>query len=147
MKETLRDRLRAALRKDRLAAPGETLLVAVSGGADSICLLHSLAELRDELQINLRAAHLNHQLRPEADGDEDYVKFFCTQIGVSLTTESYYVKEYQTAHRLTPEEAAREVRYQFLARVARETGAACVLTGHTADDDTETVLLHLVRFR
>jgi tRNA(Ile)-lysidine synthase len=141
----LQVKLLTALREDRLAAPGETLLVAVSGGADSTCLLHGLAALREDLQIDLRAAHLNHQLRPAAKADEDYVKHVCAQIDVPLTSESYYVKEYQAAHRLTPEEAAREVRYQFLARVSAQVGAARVLVAHTADDDAETVLLHLLR--
>ena len=95
MKTPFQGKLLAALRQDRLAAPGETLLIAVSGGADSICLLHCLAGLRGDLEINLRAAHLNHRLRPEADADEDYVKDVCAQIGVPLTSERYYVKEYQ----------------------------------------------------
>ncbi len=145
MKTPLQGKLLAALRQYRLAAPGETLLIAVSGGADSICLLHCLAGLREDLEIDLRAAHLNHRLRPEADADEDYVKHACAQISVPLTSEGYYVKEYQAAYRLTPEEAAREVRYQFLARVAAQVGAARVLVAHTADDDAETVLLHLLR--
>jgi len=145
VKTPLQGKLLAALLEHRLAAPGETLLVAVSGGADSICLLHALANLREELEINLKAAHLNHQLRPEANADEVYVKYVCAQNDVPLTSESYYVKDYQEAYRLTPEEAAREVRYQFLARVAASVGAARVLVAHTADDDAETVLLHLLR--
>lgn len=145
MKTPFQAKLLTSLRQDRLAAAGETLLVAVSGGADSICLLHALAVLRDDLAIDLRAAHLNHQLRPATNDDEDYVKYVCAQNGVPLTSESDYVKDYKETYRLTLEEAAREVRYQFLARVAAQVGAVRVLVAHTADDDAETVLLHLLR--
>ncbi len=145
MKSLLRNKLLTALRADRLASPGETLLVGVSGGGDSVCLLHCLAGLRDDLNIQLQAAHLNHQLRPGANADEDYVKRLCAWTKVPLTSESIYVKDYQATHGLTPEEAAREVRYQFLARVAGSIGAARVMVAHTADDGAETVLLHLLR--
>ncbi len=102
--------------------------------------------MQDEFRVTLQAVHLNHGLRADAaDADTAYVKQFCAQLGVPLTTEKIYVKEYQAAHRLTLEEAAREVRYQFLARVAARIGAPQVAVAHTADDNLETVLMHLLR--
>lgn len=130
----------------RLIPPGETVLVAVSGGADSVCLLHLLAGLRNRLGIVVRAAHLNHRLRgAESDGDVKYVSRLAGRLGVPLTTGSRDVLGYQAERRLSLEDAARQVRYRFLADVAGKVGAQRVAVGHTADDQAETILMHLVR--
>jgi len=121
-------------------------VVAVSGGPDSVCLLYILSGLRKELDIKLYVAHLNHQLRgAESDADADYVAGLSRRLGIPATIESRDVRSYQTRHRLSLEEAAREVRYNFLAGVATEVGAERVAVGHTADDHVETILMHLIR--
>ena len=90
--------------------------MAVSGGPDSVCLLHILYTLRKELDINLHIAHLNHQLRgAESDADAAYVKALARRLKIPATIESADVRSFQKKHRLTLEEAAREVRYSFLA--------------------------------
>jgi tRNA(Ile)-lysidine synthase len=134
------------LRAQRLVSPGETLVVAVSGGPDSVCLLHILVGLRKKLGISLHAAHLNHRLRgEEAEADARYVATLVKQLDVPATIDSRDVRAHQAEHRLSPEEAAREVRYAFLAQVARSISTERVAVGHTADDHTETILMHLIR--
>ncbi len=91
-------------------------------------------------------AHLNHQLRgTESEADARYVSDLAHQLGVPVTIEEHDVKSYQVRHRISLEEAAREVRYAFLCRVARSIGADRVAVGHTIDDHIETVLMHLLR--
>jgi tRNA(Ile)-lysidine synthase len=125
---------------------GRKLVVAVSGGADSVCLLHILGKLQEKLKVKLHVAHLNHRLRgAESEADAKYVSDLARQLGIAATIEGREVKDYQKQQRLSLEEAAREVRYGFLTEVARTTGAGRVAVGHTRDDHIETVLLHLVR--
>lgn len=129
-----------------LVSPGQTVLVAVSGGPDSVCLFHILVTLREEINIRLHAAHLNHQLRgKESDADADYVTGLAERFGIPVTVESRDVNAYRREHHVSPEEAAREVRYSFLADVAASVGAEQVAVGHTTDDHVETVLMHLIR--
>jgi tRNA(Ile)-lysidine synthase len=125
---------------------GKKLVVAVSGGADSVCLLHILAKLQEKLKVKLHVAHLNHQLRGnESEADAKYVSALSRQLGIPATIEGRDVKGYQKRHRLSLEEAAREVRYGFLAEVAKTMGTKLVAVGHTRDDHIETILLHLIR--
>lgn len=134
------------IQEHQLVPGGEKLVVAVSGGADSVCLLHILASLQKELKLKLHIAHLNHQLRgAESDADADYVADLARQLGIPATIEKRDVKGYQARERLSLEEAAREVRYGFLAQVAGAIGAKQVAVGHTRDDHIETILMHLIR--
>lgn len=134
------------IRKHKLISGQGRLLVAVSGGPDSVCLLHILAGLSEELGIELQVAHLDHRLRgAESEEDALYVSRLAGQMGIPATIQARDVNEYRRQHRLSPEEAAREVRYTFLAEVAGSIGADCVATGHTADDNAETILMHLIR--
>jgi len=132
--------------QSRQLISGEKLVVAVSGGPDSVCLLHILAKLQKELKVNLHVAHLNHQLRgTESEADAKYVSDLARQLGIPATIEGREVKSYQAQEHLSLEEAAREVRYSFLAEVAKAIGAERVAVGHTRDDHIETILLHLIR--
>ncbi len=134
------------IREKKLLDRGEKLVVAVSGGPDSVCLLHILSGLREELGIRLHVAHLNHQLRGrESDADAKYVAGLARRLRLPATIESRDVPAYRKKHRISLEEAAREVRYDFLAEVAKNTGAARLAVGHTLDDHIETVLMHLLR--
>jgi tRNA(Ile)-lysidine synthase len=134
------------LRAEKLLSRGVKLLVAVSGGPDSLCLLHILFELRQELGIALHVAHLDHRLRgKESAADAAYVAGLARRLGLPVTIASRDAKAYRREHRLSLEEAAREVRYAFLAQAAAVAGADRVAVGHTADDHVETVLMHLLR--
>lgn len=117
------------------------MLAAVSGGADSLALLHSLRGAGYPLLV----AHFNHRLRPEADTDAAFVRRVAEGLGLPFVTDSADVAAYAGAGGLSIEEAARELRYKFLFREARIAGAQAVATGHTADDQAETVLMHFLR--
>ncbi|MFQ5508607.1 MAG: tRNA lysidine(34) synthetase TilS [Leptospirillia bacterium] len=140
--ETLITRLRRAITERALAAPGDTVLVAVSGGVDSTVLLHALTRLAPELGLTLHAAHLNHALRgAESDADQDFVIKTCARLGVPCSAEKRRVDRRPDE---SPQEAARRVRYAFLNEVADRIGAARIATGHHADDLAETVVMRLI---
>jgi len=142
----LEQRVLHFIQEHHLVSSQDKLLVAVSGGQDSVCLLHILVKLMEELDIRLHVAHLNHQLRgAEAEADAGYVSELAHQLGIPATIEQRDVKSYQARAHISLEEAAREVRYAFLAQVARSIGADRVAVGHTVDDHIETILMHLIR--
>jgi len=122
------------------------VVVGVSGGADSVCLLHVLAKWRKELGIKLHIAHLNHQLRgAESEADAEYVSNLAGSLGIPITVDRQDVAAYRVERNCSIEEAARELRYAFLGRVAREVGAHRIAVGHTRDDQVETILMHILR--
>ncbi len=142
----LQQRVLDFIRENQLVAGQHCLLVAVSGGPDSVCLLHILVKLREELGIRLHIAHLNHQLRgAESEADAHYVSDLAHQLDIPATIEQRDVKAYQSQQHISLEEAAREVRYTFLAQAAKSIGTNQVAVGHTADDHIETILMHLIR--
>ncbi len=123
-----------------------TLLMGISGGPDSVCLLHILTLLQSSFGLDLHVVHLNHQLRGiESDADAAYTADLAVRLGLTCTIESRDVREYQNETRCSLEEAAREVRYGFFAEVAERIGAGAVAVGHTADDQAETIIMHLIR--
>ena len=128
-----------------LPPQGGVLLCAVSGGRDSVCLLHYLASIAAERGFTVAAGHLNHRMRPEAQRDEDFVRELCRTMNVPFYTEAAPV--YETAARwgLGVEETGRKLRYDFLFRTAEQIGAARIATAHHAQDQAETVLLNLLR--
>lgn len=139
------DQVRQTLRRYQLVQEGDRVLVGVSGGPDSLALLHSLMRLQDEFGYSLHAAHLNHCLRPEAAADAAYVCQLVRDWGLPITVASRDVEAYRSRHRLSLEAAAREVRYSFLEETATAVKATKIAVGHQADDQAETVLLNLLR--
>ena len=125
---------------------GERVVVGVSGGPDSLCLLHVLLRLREEYRLRLHVAHLHHGARgAEADADANFVAALAAEWSLPVTIEKQDVPALARAHRLAFEETARHVRYTFLARVTGEMGAHKIAVGHNADDQAETVLMHFLR--
>jgi tRNA(Ile)-lysidine synthase len=122
------------------------LLVAVSGGADSVALLLGLHGLARELGISVHAAHLNHGLRgAEADGDQAFVEALCARLGVSLIAARWDCRARMRRRRLAGQSGLRTLRREFLVAAARRVGASRIATAHTADDQLETLLLRLAR--
>ena len=129
---------------------GLTLTAGVSGGPDSSALLHCLLRLREQHDFRVHVAHLNHDFRgQEADDDAAHVVRMAERLGVPATVEKWDPEEFRRSHSIRAsssfEDLAREMRYDFLAKVARITSASAVAVGHTADDQAETVLLHILR--
>ncbi len=140
MARTLLDALRAAVRRYDLLAPGDRVLVAVSGGADSVALLSALHELRDALGIEVVAAHLDHGLRgAESVADRAFVERLTADLGVPLRCE-----EARVSH-ANLEAEARRARYAFLERAASSFAASKIATAHTQDDQAETVLARVLK--
>ncbi len=146
LKGILEERVLTFIQTHQMILPSQTLLVGVSGGADSVCLLHLLASLRENLGVQLHVAHLDHMLRgDESREDAEYVSSLSSQLGLPVTIGREDVRAYQQRCRLSLEEAAREVRYGFFAHLARSMRASGVAVAHTADDQAETILMHLLR--
>ena len=125
---------------------GEALVVAVSGGPDSLAMLYALHHLRDEAGLRLHGAHLDHRLRGDASrGDSQFVAKTFRRLDIPFTLEEADVRSFQQKHKLSLEEAAREVRYTFLSRVASEQNADAIAVGHTSDDQAETVIMNIIR--
>ena len=125
---------------------GSLILCAVSGGADSMCLLCVLDSLSAGLNIKVAAAHYNHRLRGAAsDSDEAFVRGFCLSRGIPFYSGSGDVKAAAASHRRGIEETAREMRYGFLERTAESIGASRIATAHTQNDNAETVIMNLIR--
>ncbi|HTG10777.1 MAG TPA: tRNA lysidine(34) synthetase TilS [Candidatus Eisenbacteria bacterium] len=122
---------------------GEAVLVAVSGGADSVALLDVLGALREALGLTLTVVHVHHGLRPEADAEADGVRALCERLGVACHVERVVVRRAPPWDGLEAE--SRRARHAALERMGREVGAARIATGHTADDQAETVLMRLLQ--
>ncbi|MDP3790018.1 MAG: tRNA lysidine(34) synthetase TilS [Candidatus Omnitrophota bacterium] len=142
----IRLKVRKTIEDNSLIKKGDKVLVAVSGGPDSIALLHILAELSGRYNIGLVVAHLNHMLRgKEADADADFVRKTADNLSLPFMMEKVSVKNIAKARRMSIEEAARETRYDFYNRAAAKYGASKIATGHTLDDQAETVLMRLLK--
>lgn len=123
-----------------------SVLAAVSGGADSVCMLHLLVRRAEETGMRVCAAHYEHGIRGEESlRDAAFVAALCERLGVPLTVEHGDVPAYAAAQRLGTEEAARELRYKFLADAAARMDCRYIATAHNADDNAETVLFNLAR--
>jgi tRNA(Ile)-lysidine synthase len=137
------ERLLKAIRKQGLIKPGDRVAAAVSGGADSVALLLLLVELRAELGIVLSVAHVNHKLREgESDADQRFVEDLCLSHALELHCQAAPLHPNQHTG---IEATARDLRYKFFCRLAAENGGMKIVTGHTRDDQAETVLLRILR--
>lgn len=128
-----------------LPAAGETVLCAVSGGRDSVCLLHYLASLGRRRGFAVAAAHYNHLMRPTAGRDEAFVAGLCRELSVPLYVERGDVRAIARQEGWGVEEAGRRLRYDFLERTADAIGASRIATAHHLSDQAETVVLNLLR--
>jgi len=141
--DDIRDQVFRTIRTYGMMNRGDRVVTAVSGGPDSVALLFLLAELRRRLGIRLHIAHLDHGLRrDDSRADARYTRRLARRLGLPVTIERIRIEDHPDGGL---EEAARTVRYNFLERVAIEQRAQRIATGHTADDQAETVLMRLIR--
>ena len=146
MLSALAMRVLEAIERRRMVVPGDRVAVAVSGGGDSVALLLLFEELREKLGVTLMVIHFNHRLRPgSAEQDERFVRELATAGGHGLEIRSEDVAALAQTQGKNIEEAAREQRYAFFRRVVRDRLATRIATGHTADDQAETILGRICR--
>jgi tRNA(Ile)-lysidine synthase len=138
--------VKETVNKHSLLLPGDRVVVAVSGGPDSVCLLDVLRRLSGEVGISLHIAHLDHMFRGEGSaGDARFVAELARSLGIPSTIERRDVPSYCAERGLSAQRGAREVRYSFLEEVARTVGAGRIAIGHTASDQAETVIMRMIR--
>jgi len=132
--------------RELITAQDGTVIVAVSGGPDSICLLHLLARMTKQLNITLVATYVNHGLRPhETDQEQELVRDTAEKLHCSYELGTVDVPEHAASRHLSVEHAARILRYDFLEAVAEKYGADKIALAHTADDQAEEIMLRLIR--
>ena len=144
--EKLESKVKNAIDKYGLINKNERVLVGLSGGADSVALLHVLLKIAPEMGFELCAAHLNHGIRgAEAYHDQRFVEELCKGLGVPLVCEELDIPGIARLEGKTLEQAAREKRYEFFHRAAKELGADKIAVAHHMDDQAESIMLHLIR--
>lgn len=140
--EAIVARVRATIAERALLRGGERVVLAVSGGPDSMTLLHAMLSLAGELDLTLHVAHVDHRLREDSDKDAALVEHEAASAGLPF---HLHVADPSPERGVSPEDRARRIRLGFLSEVAREVGASRIATGHTRDDQAETVLMRLVQ--
>lgn len=140
------EHIERTIQKYNLLQKKDKVLVAVSGGADSLALLHCLYTLKNKYAITLFAAHLNHMFRgAEADRDAEFVRSFADSLGIKSVIEKINVPEILAQGSFSPQEGARVIRYNFLLKTAEKLNCNKIALGHHKDDQAETVLLNLLK--
>jgi tRNA(Ile)-lysidine synthase len=146
LKRIMLKRIRKTIADCSLLERGDHLLVAVSGGPDSVALLRAMALLSSEYELRLTTAHLNHGLRgAEAKRDEEFVRSLCAGMGIACICKTVDIRMLQKGRGMSLEEICREQRYRFLDEAAETCSARKIATGHHRDDQAETVLINLLR--
>ncbi|HHX77418.1 MAG TPA: tRNA lysidine(34) synthetase TilS [Firmicutes bacterium] len=136
---------RKFIKEHKLVSGGDKVLLAISGGPDSMALLEALFILSEELKISLHVVHLNHRFREEAQKEAEFVREKAQEKELPATILEYDVPGYRDINRLSSQEAARQIRYRLFRKVALETGANRIAVAHHSDDQVETLLLNLIR--
>lgn len=140
------DKVLLTLSHNGMVDKGDTVIAAVSGGPDSVCLLHLLHSLSKKLEINVHAIHINHMLRgSESDQDELYVRQLCETLGVPLRVCPADIVQLAKETGMSIEEAGREVRYCEFEAYAADVGAQKIAVAHNRNDQAETVMMHIIR--
>ncbi len=146
----LEKKILKTIEKYELIKDGDKIVLGVSGGPDSMCMLNAIEELKNcqkgpSLMAKIVVAHVNHMIRQEADEDERYVKAYCEKKGIEFYTKSIDVEKLAHTNKIGIEEAGRMARYQFFNEVVKQTGANKIAVAHNRNDKIETILLHTLR--
>ena len=142
----LLSKVKKTIQKHAMLNNGDNIIVAVSGGVDSVGLLHLLKRLKDDYSLELIVAHLNHSIRKEeAKRDADFVSTLASSYNLPFELGVVDVPKIATREGLSLQEAARKARYNFFDKVRKKSGANKVALGHHMDDQVETVIMRLLR--
>ena len=141
----LKQQIMGTIKKYNLINNGDKIVIGVSGGPDSICLLHILNLLKDEINFEIYVAHINHMIREVADNETEYVKKFCEQLNVECYVKKANVIEIAKKEKKGTEELGRNIRYEFFNEVAKKVGANKIATAHNKNDKVETIIFNILR--
>lgn len=141
----LKEKVLETIKKYNLIKEEDKIVIGVSGGPDSICLLHILNSLKKELNIEIYVAHVNHSIREVADEETKYVKEFCRNLGVPCYTKKINILEIAKQQKVGTEEAGRKERYKFFEEILNKTKSNKIATAHNNNDKAETVILNILR--
>ena len=123
----------------------DKIVVGVSGGPDSICLLHVLNSLKEKMKIELFVAHVNHMIREVADSETEYVQETCKNLGIECFVKKVDILKLAKEEKTGTEVTGRNVRYEFFNEVAKKTNSNKIATAHNSNDRAETVILNILR--
>lgn len=142
----IKNRFLNFIKLNNLIEENDRIVVGLSGGPDSVCLLSLLNEIKDEMNLTIVAAHINHMFRgKEADGDEAYARNLCKKNNIAFFSKKINVAEYAKKNKLSSESAGRQVRYDYFDYIIKEHNMNKIATAHNANDQAETVLMRLMR--
>lgn len=141
----LKDEVLKTIKTYNLINKGDKVVVGVSGGPDSMCLLHVLYTLKKELGIEIFVAHINHMIREAADSETQYVQNFCKKLGIKCFVKKENVTYLAKQQKKGTEEIGRQIRYEFFNEILTETDSNKIATAHNSNDRAETVILNILR--
>lgn len=142
----LKEKALKTIKRYSMLQHGDSLLIGLSGGPDSVCLTVILDELKDNFNLSLHAVYVNHGLRPKENiEEEEFCRRLCDELGIKFYVEPVETRQHSESKKLNLQEAARELRYDAFDRIAYKVNAACIAIAHNADDQAETVLMRLIR--
>lgn len=141
----MKQRVLQTIKESNLIKDGDGIVIGVSGGPDSICLLHILNELKQELNFRIYVAHINHMIRKEADSETEYVKEFCKKLGIECYIKRIDVVKIANNLKRGTEETGRQIRYEFFEEILEKTNSNKIATAHNNNDKVETIIMNILR--
>ena len=132
------------IKKYNLIQNGDKVVIGVSGGPDSISLLNALKNIK-EIKFEIIAVHINHQIREEANSDEEYVKEYCEKNGIKFYSKRIDVIKYANNYKIGLEEAGRKIRYEFFEEILKKENANKIAIAHNKNDKAETIIMNILR--
>lgn len=145
MENKLENKVLNTIKKYNLINENDKIVIGVSGGPDSMCLLNILNQIKEQIHISIYVAHINHMIREEAEEETKFVKEFCKNIGVECFVKYVDVVSKSNNEKIGTEEAGRKARYSFFEEVASKVCANKIATAHNCNDNAETVLMNIIR--
>lgn len=141
----MEEKVLKTIKKYELIKSGDNIVLGISGGPDSICMLYILNSLKKDLNFNIYVAHINHMLRENAKLDEEYVKNTCKKLNIPVYIKHIQIKEIAEKEKRGIEETGRKVRYEFFEEILRKTNSNKIATAHNLNDSIETIILNIIR--
>lgn len=143
-KITIEEKVLNTIQTNKLIQAGDSLVIGVSGGPDSMCLLNILIK-QAKIPCTIHVAHINHQIRKEAEEEEEYVKQYCKKNNINFYVKRIDIIKYANTNKIGTEEAGRKIRYQFFEEIRKQTKSNKIVTAHNQNDNVETILMKLIR--